>query len=89
MAIHLDYYAARAVQAEEYAELAVSPSLADSYRRVAKSYWALAYQLTERKNRRSDLTRGCRRSPAAAEGVGGERMNQLPLGCRARCVPRG
>ena len=56
MADYPDYYAARAVQAEELAERAISPSLADSFRRVSESYWALARQLTERKYRR-DLNR--------------------------------
>ena len=42
-----DYYAARAVQAEEYAERAISQSLIDSYHQVADSYWALARQYTE------------------------------------------
>ena len=55
MAIHLDYYTARAVQAEEFAERATLPSIADSFRRVAKSYWALAHQLTERRSQPSDL----------------------------------
>ena len=31
MTNHLDYYASRAVQSEQFAERAISPSLADSY----------------------------------------------------------
>jgi hypothetical protein len=49
--IHRDY-AARAIMFEAYAERAISPSLTDSWRRVAKSYWALARQQTEMKYRR-------------------------------------
>jgi hypothetical protein len=45
-------YAARAVQAEEYARQAISPSLAHSYRRLAESYWALARQQTAMLHRR-------------------------------------
>ena len=51
MADHRDY-AARAVRAEELAEQTVSASLANSWRRLAKSYWALARQQTEIKYRR-------------------------------------
>ena len=51
-----DYYAARAVQADEYAERAISQSLIDSYHKVADSYWALARQHTKRKQRH-DLKR--------------------------------
>jgi hypothetical protein len=47
-----DYYAARAVQAEEYAERAISQSLIDSYHQVADSYWALARQQTAMMHRR-------------------------------------
>jgi hypothetical protein len=46
------YFAARAVLAEEYAERAIWPSLADSYRRVAESNWALARQQTTMMHRR-------------------------------------
>jgi hypothetical protein len=45
-------YAERAVQAEEHAERASSPSLADSWRKVASRYWALDRQLTEMKYQR-------------------------------------
>jgi hypothetical protein len=51
MADHPDY-AARAVQAEENSERALRPSLADSYRRLANSYWALARQHTAMMHRR-------------------------------------
>jgi hypothetical protein len=44
-------YAACAVRADERAEAALSPRLADALRRVAKSYWALARQQTEIKYR--------------------------------------
>jgi hypothetical protein len=54
-------YAERAVQAEEYAELAISPSLTDSYRKVAESYWALAHQLTEMKSPRPSRLAGSSR----------------------------
>jgi hypothetical protein len=50
MADHPDY-AARAVQAEEHSERALRPSLADSYRRLAQSYWALARQQTDMRRR--------------------------------------
>jgi len=45
----VDYpdYAARAVRADEQAERSLVPSLAESWRRVAKSYWVLARQHTE------------------------------------------
>ena len=45
----VDYpdYAARAVRADEQAERSPVPSLVESWRRVAKSYWALARQHTE------------------------------------------
>jgi hypothetical protein len=39
------------VRADERAEAALSPRLADALRRVAKSYWALARQQTEIKYR--------------------------------------
>ena len=45
-------YAARAVQAEECAERAIRPSIADSYRRLAESYWALARQQAAMMRRR-------------------------------------
>jgi hypothetical protein len=50
----VDYpdYAARAVRADEQAERSLVTSLADSWRRVAKSYWALARQHTEMKYQR-------------------------------------
>ena len=50
----VDYpdYAARAVRADEQAERSLVPSLAESWRRVAKSYWALARQHTEMKYHR-------------------------------------
>ena len=50
VASHRDY-AARAVRTEEKAERALAPSLADSFRRFAKSYWTLARQQTEMKHR--------------------------------------
>ena len=49
MADHRDY-AARAVRAEEKAERTLAPSLADSFRRLAKGYPTLARQ-TEMKYR--------------------------------------
>jgi hypothetical protein len=52
LAIHSDYFTARAVLAEEYAERAIWPSLAESYRRVAESYWALALQRSAIMHRR-------------------------------------
>ena len=50
----VDYpdYAARAVRADEQAERSLVPSLAESWRRVAKSYWALARQHTGMKYHR-------------------------------------
>lgn len=50
----VDYpdYAARAVRADEQAERSPVPSLVESWRRVAKSYWALARQHTEMKYHR-------------------------------------
>ena len=51
-----DYYAARAVQAEEYAERAISQSLIDSYHQVADSYWALARQQTAMRKQAQDGT---------------------------------
>ena len=44
-------YAVRAIHADEQAERAVSPGLADRWRAVAKSYRALARQYTEMKYR--------------------------------------
>jgi hypothetical protein len=44
-------YAARAVRADERAEQACSPDIADRWRNVANSYWALARQHTEMMNR--------------------------------------
>jgi hypothetical protein len=52
LAIHSEYFSARAVLAEEYAERAIWPSLAESYRRVAESYWALALQRSAMMRRR-------------------------------------
>ena len=49
-------YAVRAIHADEQAERAVSPGLADRWRAVAKSYRTLALQHTEMKYR-SELDR--------------------------------
>ena len=48
-------YAVRAIQADEQAERAVSPGLADRWRAVAKSYRTLARQHTEMKYRRQPM----------------------------------
>jgi hypothetical protein len=48
-------YAVRAIQADEQAERAISPGLADRWRAVAKSYRALARQHTEMKYRRQPM----------------------------------
>ena len=50
MADHRDY-AARAVRTEEKAERTLASSLAETFRRLAKSYWTLARQQTEMKYR--------------------------------------
>ena len=56
-------YAQLAVRAEEYAELAPSRSVAESYRKVADSYWALDRRPTEmkyqRELRRTPKVNGC------------------------------
>jgi hypothetical protein len=54
MADHTDY-AVRAIHADEQAEWAVSPGLADRWRAVAKSYRTLARQRTEMKYRRQPM----------------------------------
>ena len=48
-------YAVRAIQADEQAERALSPGLADRWRAVAKSYRTLARQHTEMKYRRQPM----------------------------------
>ena len=48
-------YAVRAIQADEQAERAISPGLADRWRAVAKSYRTLARQHTEMKYRRQPM----------------------------------
>jgi hypothetical protein len=48
-------YAVRAIHADEQAERAVSPGLADRWRAVAKSYRTLARQHTEMKYRRQPM----------------------------------
>jgi hypothetical protein len=48
---HQPDYAVRAIHAEEQAEQALSPSLADRWHAVANSYRLLALQHTEMKNR--------------------------------------
>ena len=48
-------YAVRAIHADEQAERAASPGLADRWRAVAKSYRTLARQNTEMKYRRQPM----------------------------------
>ena len=48
-------YAVRAIQADEQAERAISPGLADRWRAIAKSYRTLARQHTEMKYRRQPM----------------------------------
>jgi hypothetical protein len=48
-------FAVRAIQADEQAERAISPGLADRWRAVANSYRTLALQHTKMKYRRQPM----------------------------------
>ena len=79
---HPDYNAAQAVQAEKYAELAISSSLQDSYRKVAESYWGTGSSIHSSTRAEADvdqrLLTGRALGPRSAVPVAGAHQINRP-----------